>query len=78
MSCISKSILFHRGLQNPQIDGLACTEFDRVKFFQAIIEPTQARKLGVEREAAVIGDFAVGTREDPGQFPLADEPQDRF
>jgi hypothetical protein len=46
-------------LQDSQIDGLARAQFARVELAQAVVKPPQPGKLGVERKAAVIADFAV-------------------
>jgi hypothetical protein len=50
-----KEFLLNGCLQDSQIDGLARTQFARVELRQSIVEPPQAGKFGIEREAAVIG-----------------------
>ena len=71
-----KNFVFDGGLQNAEINGLALAEFTEVEFLQAIVKPTQARELGVEREAAVVGDFAIGTRESRARRPEEGERRD--
>src|SRR5262249_20165543 len=54
-----KKIFLHCGLKDPQIDGLARTQFGWIEFGQYIVEPSQTVKFRVEREPAIIGYLAV-------------------
>ncbi|PYK10788.1 MAG: hypothetical protein DME61_02615, partial [Verrucomicrobia bacterium] len=42
-----------------QIDGLACIQFGRIELGQAIVKPPEPGKLSIQRQTAVIADFAV-------------------
>ena len=54
-----KKLTADRRLQNAQIDRIARAEFFEIEFFQPIVEPLQARKLGVDRQSRVVIDLAV-------------------
>src|SRR6266576_4303504 len=54
-----KQLTLHRHLQNSEVDGLPRTQFGWLKFRQPIIESPEPGEFGVEREAAVIADFAI-------------------
>jgi hypothetical protein len=38
---------------------LACTQFGRIELGQAIVKPPEPGKLSIQRQTAVIADFAV-------------------
>ena len=54
-----KQFSLHRCLQNPEVDGLPRTQFRWIKLGQPIIESPEPGEFGVEREAAIIADFAI-------------------
>src|SRR5262249_39219104 len=54
-----KQISLYRCLQHSKIDGLTRAQFFWIKFGQAIVEPTEPGKFGVQSETAVIADFAI-------------------
>src|SRR5207248_11676061 len=54
-----KQLALHRCLQNSEVEGLPRTQFGWIKLRQPIIESSEPGEFGVEREAAVIADFAI-------------------
>ena len=54
-----KNVFFHGRLQNSQVDRLAWTQLGRVELGQAIVKAPEPGKFGIQRQAAVIADFAV-------------------
>ena len=66
-----KKLTTDRRLQNAQIDRIARIEFFEIEFFQPIVKPLQARKLGVDRQSRIVIDLPVVTHENPERQPQA-------
>ena len=54
-----KQLSLYSCLEDSEVDGLTLTQFPTIKLRQAIIESSKPGEFSVEREAAVIADFAV-------------------
>src|SRR5260370_34858856 len=54
-----KEIVLHGVWRNGKMDGLQKIKLARIELGQSIVEPPQPGELGIESQAAVIGDFAV-------------------
>ena len=59
MSWMRKSSRLIAACRMRKIDRIARAELFEIEFFQPIVEPLQARKLGVDRQSRVVIDLAV-------------------